>query len=256
MQASILQRDTDADWRELGATQPFWGVLTHPDYRTENLTPEALAAFYDSGVAYIDDIAARLQQATGLRPLGRALDFGCGAGRLAEAMAAHAQTTGYDISPGMLAKAREQGGKASYVETLPDGPFDWINSFIVFQHIAPERGLALMETLLARLAPGGHVSLHVTAWRDPALLPAAPRGWRGLVKALVPAGLLDWLRPAAAAGTISMYDYDLSQVLRLLNRAGLEELSLVSTDHGGHHGVILLGRKTSSPTNSSPKEAL
>ncbi len=256
MAALALARDTDADWRALGETQPFWGVLTHPDYRTENLTPQALKAFYGSGVAYIDDIVVRLERATGVAPRGRALDFGCGAGRLAEAMAAYTQTTGLDISPGMLAKAREQGGKATYVETLPAGSFDWINSFIVFQHIAPERGLALMETLLARLAPGGHVSLHVTAWRELALTPAPARSWRALVRALIPEVLLTRLRPAPATGTISMYDYDLSQVLARLNRAGLEELTLVSTDHGGHHGVILLGRKTTAPTNSSPKESV
>jgi len=41
-----------------------------------------------------------------------------------------------------------------------------------------------------------------------------------------------------------MYDYDLSQVVKLFNHAGVAELTLVSTDHGGHHGVILLGRKS------------
>lgn len=233
-----VERDTDADWRELGSTQPYWGVLTHPEFRTENLTPQGLEAFYASGVQYIDDIAARLERATGAGPGGRALDFGCGTGRLAEAMSDYAQTTGYDISPGMLAKAREHGGKAQYVDVLPEGPFDWINSFIVFQHIPPERGMALIEQLLARLAPGGQVSLHVTAWREPHLVPAQPRGWRKLAARL--------LARAQPTGLVSMYDYDLSQVLRLLNAAGLEEVSLHSTDHGGHHGAVLLGRKANA----------
>lgn len=237
-----VERDTDADWRELGSTQPYWGVLTHPDFRTENLTPERLAAFYASGVQYIDDLAGRLERATGTKPGGRALDFGCGTGRLAEAMSAHAQTTGYDISPGMLAKAREQGGKAQYVDVLPEGPFDWINSFIVFQHIPPERGMALIEQLLARLAPGGHVSLHVTAWREPHLIPAPPTGWRKLVGQST---------PSAPKGLVSMYDYDLSQVLRLANGAGLQEVSLLFTDHDGHHGAVLLGRKAGAAAQRS-----
>lgn len=231
------ERDTDADWRELGSTQPYWGVLTHPDFRTENLTPDRLEAFYASGVQYIDDIARRLAHLTGVAPQGRALDFGCGTGRLAEAMSARAQTTGYDISPGMLAKARERGGKVDYVDVLPEGPFDWVNSFIVFQHIPPARGMALLEQVLARLAPGGHVSLHVTAWREPHLVPAQRSGLRRMLSRL-----RGGLAPAPA-GVVSMYDYDLSQVLRLLNAAGLEEVSLLSTDHGGHHGAVLLGRK-------------
>lgn len=230
------ERDTDADWRELGSTQPFWGVLTHPDFRMENLTPERVEAFYASGVQYIDDIVWRLEHATGVRPAGRALDFGCGAGRLTEAMSAHAKTVGYDISPGMLDKARERGGQADYVGELPGGHFEWINSFIVFQHIPPARGLALIEQLLSQLADGGHVSLHVTAWRDAHLVPRKPRGLRAFFRSLKPAS-------GPALGLVSMYDYDLSQVLRLLNLAGVEEVSVISTDHGGQHGAILLGRK-------------
>jgi SAM-dependent methyltransferase len=233
------KRDTDADWRELGATQPFWGVLTHPNYLAENLTPQAIEDFYGTGVHYIDDVARRLRQFTGIMPSGRALDFGCGVGRLAEAMAAICETTGYDISPGMLAKARARGGKANYVGELPDGPFDWINSFIVFQHIPPERGMVLLKSLLDRLSPGGHVSLQLTFWREPHLFPAPPtqvRGWLRKLRAKT--------APPIPVGLISMYDYDLSQILRLFNLAGIEEVSLVSTDHAGHHGAILLGRRT------------
>jgi len=233
-------RDTDADWRELGATQPYWGVLTHPDYRTENLTPASLEAFYASGAEYIGDIVRRMKAATGKQAGGRALDFGCGTGRLAEAMTAYATSvTGFDISPGMLAEARKRGGKATYVDALPDGPFDWINSFIVLQHIPPARGLALIEDLLARLAPGGLVSLHVTVWRDPHLKEPSARGLRRLVRPLI----RRWRLARLPAGTIRMYDYDLSQVVERLNRAGIGELALAPTDHGGHHGVILLGRK-------------
>jgi SAM-dependent methyltransferase len=241
---SLLTRDTDADWREVGRSQPFWGVITAPEYRTENLTPANVEVFYRSGVADIDGIVARIAAATGAPPRGRALDFGCGAGRLAEAMTAHAEAvTGYDVSPGMLAKARERGGRATYVEALPDGPFDWINSFIVFQHIPPDRGLELMEQLLARLAPDGAVSLQVTVWREQAHVWPAARGWRRWFRA--PLQRL-WAR-RLPVGQIIMFDYDLSQVVRRLNEAGVVDLTLAPTDHGGHHGVILIGRKTAEP---------
>jgi SAM-dependent methyltransferase len=232
----VAIRDTDADWRQLGATQPYWGVITQPDYRTENLTPATLEAFYASGRGDIEGLVGKLEQVTGSRPRGRALDFGCGAGRLTEAMCAYAgDVTGYDVSPGMLEKARARGGRAAYTKELPAGPFDWINSFIVFQHIPPERGLGLMGDLFRRLAPGGHISLQVTIWREPRL--AEPRSWAPVRRVLEP------LR-SPAVGAIHMYDYDLSQVVKLLNQAGVAELTLVATDHGGHHGVIILGRKS------------
>jgi SAM-dependent methyltransferase len=235
------ERDTDADWRELGATEPYWGVLTHPDYRTENLTPANLDTFYASGSGYIAEIAGRLKAATGKPPSGRALDFGCGVGRLTEAMCAYAgSVTGFDISPGMLETARRRGGQATYVDALPDGPFDWINSFIVFQHIPPARGIGLLGDLLARLAPGGLVSLHLTVWRDGHLKPEAPRGWRKLAAPLLERQRLAQMKP----GTIVMYDYDASAVIEALNRAGVGEVTLVPTNHDGYHGVVILGMRT------------
>jgi SAM-dependent methyltransferase len=242
---ALAVRDTDADWRELGVTEPYWGVISHPDFRSENLTPERIEQFYASGPFHIDPIARDLEKLTGRLPSGRALDFGCGVGRLAEAMTAYAdEVTGVDISPGMLALARARGGKATYVDEVPAGPFDWINSFIVFQHIPPERGEAIIEDLLARLAMGGVVSLQLTVWRDKDR--EWPRG-QGLRRLFRAQRQRRWARNLPL-GQILMYDYDLSKIVRLLNRAGIEEIRLVSTNHDGHHGVIILGRKTAEPS--------
>lgn len=244
----LKDRDTDRDWRELGASDPYWGVISQPRFHRANLTSEGLDDFYLSGRQQIDAVAKDLAWLTGKPPSGRALDFGCGVGRLAEAMTRYAQrVTGYDISPGMLELARARGGRATYVDELPDGPFDWINSFIVFQHIPPARGLDLMRRLTARLAPGGVVSLHVTIWRDPEL-----QAWpeeRGLRRLLQGPRQWLWAR-RLPVGQILMYDYDLSQVIRILNEAGIVDLRLMSTDHGGHHGVVILGRKA-APTAPS-----
>ena len=243
MTVQARPRDTDADWRELGATQPYWGVLTHPSYRTENLTDDALARFYGSGVEHVDGLVAQFQRLYGVRPQGRALDFGCGAGRLTEAMGTYVTgVIGYDISPGMLNEARKRGA-ATYVGTLPDGLFDWINSFIVLQHIPPQRGMGLIRDLLARLAPGGLLSLQLTVWRDArheAPAPAPRTGWRALVPPFLRRSKPP---PPPPRGLVMMFDYDLSAVVRLLNEHGIEEMNLVSTHHGGHNGVMILARR-------------
>ncbi len=146
----------------------------------------------------------------------------------------------------MLALARGRGGKAVYVDQAPDGPFDWINTFIVLQHIPPERGEAILQDLLARLAMGGVVSLQLTVWRDATRQWPQAVGWRRLFGAQ---RLRRWAR-RLPVGQILMYDYDLSRVVRLLNQAGIEEMRLVSTNHDGHRGVIILGRKTAEPYQS------
>jgi SAM-dependent methyltransferase len=234
-------RDTDADWREVGQSQPYWGVLSHPDFRAEAITPERVEAFYSTGRPYIDNVARWLKDATGASPSGRALDFGCGVGRLSEAMCAYAaDVTGLDVSPGMLELARARSSKVTYVGEMPDGPFDWINSFIVFQHIAPVQGLEILKDLLARLAPGGAVSLQFATWREARHEHPTFTGWRARSQARK---YRQWLK-SLPAGQILMYDYDLNPLVRLISLAGIEEMKLVSTDHDGHHGVIILGRKT------------
>ena len=241
----MRRRDTDADWRELGVTEPYWGVISHPDFKSENLTPERIEQFYASGPFHIGPIAEDLKAMTGAYPSGRALDFGCGVGRLAEAMTAYAaQVTGVDVSPGMLAIARARGKGVTYLEAIPAGPFDWINSFIVFQHIPPERGEAIIGELLSKLAMGGVVSLQLTVWRDEDKHwpPPEDAGLRGLFRAR---RHRRWMQ-SLPVGHIHMYDYDLSRIVRLLNLAGVETMKLVSTNHDGHHGVIILGRKTAS----------
>lgn len=244
VEEALVIRDTDADWRELGVSNPYWGVISHPDFLAENITPERIQQFYDSGPFHIDPIARDLEKHTGARPSGRALDFGCGVGRLAEAMLTYCdQVTGVDISPGMLALARERGSRVRYVDQIPDEAFDWINSFIVLQHIPPARGEEIIETLLSRLAPGGMISLQITIWRDMGHVWPEERGLRRLFRA---ERQRRWAR-RLPLGQILMYDYDLSRVVRLVNKAGIEDIRLVSTDHGGHHGVIILGRKT-APT--------
>ncbi len=225
-------RDTDEDWRLIGENEPYWGVITQPEFRRANLDQDAIERFYANGRSQIAILAARLEAATGSRPSGRALDFGCGAGRLAEAMCDYAaEVIGYDISPGMLAEARRRGGRATYVSLLPSGPFDWINSYIVFQHIPPPRGVDLIETLVGMLADGGHLSLQLTIWREDHIAPPileAP-GEQGSA--------------APPVGAIMMYDYDLSEVLKRLHLAGVDEVKLFHTNHGGHHGVEILARR-------------
>jgi SAM-dependent methyltransferase len=237
-------RDTDADWRALGDSQPYWGVLSNDAFLRENITPETIEAFYACGRPYIDEIVGRLEAATGAKPSGRGLDFGCGVGRLTEAMAEHVdEVVGLDISPGMLDVARRRGGRATYLQALPEGmTFDWINSFIVFQHIPPDRGEAILADLLGRLNPDGAISLQFAVWRDEALQWPKTTGWRSAFGSF---RRRRWVA-SLPVGHIEMYDYDLSRLLRRLNEGGVEEMSLVSTHHDGHHGVIILGRRRPS----------
>jgi len=109
------------------------------------------------------------------RPLAgkTALDVGCGAGLLAEALARlGAAVTGIDASPEVIAVAREHSRKGGLeidyrtgdVQEL-DARFDLVTCMEVIEHVADPA--LFMQALSQRLAPGGLLVLstpNATAW--------------------------------------------------------------------------------------------
>jgi len=135
-----LARDR-RDWEDLGKLDPFWAVLTDSG---KNNTWD-LDEFFRTGER---DIASLMAQAERLgRPGERkaALDFGCGVGRLTQALAGYfEQCTGVDIAQSMVTKARELSkhpnctfvvNTQDNLRVFPDSQFDLVSTFIVLQHI-------------------------------------------------------------------------------------------------------------------------
>ncbi len=271
-------RDTDADWKRLAEADPYWAVLTAPEFRRTVMAESDREAFYRTGRDDVSSFAGQIERFTGRAPRGGlGLDFGCGCGRLTEPMADYVdQAYGYDVAEAMLDEARARSGRPTYVATLPDGPFDWINSHIVFQHIPPQKGMALLERLLERLAPGGAVSLQfafepygerivVAARHDLAAArsevrpppPARPGLWRRAVAALAGPGAAP---PNPPVGHMSMFAYDLPAVLAALRRRGVRDVGLHATDHGdgedGWRGYMIVGRRAAEAAPATPPDPL
>lgn len=241
-------RDTDGDWAAIGASEPYFGVLSAPEFLSTNLDDAARARFFASGdgdIAYIVGVIERMWP--GFRP-ARAVDFGCGVGRLVLAMARIAgHVSGVDIAPAMLAEAARNAAAAGVTNVdfsadLPDGPLDWINSHIVFQHIPPDQGFAVMERLLARLASGGIASIEVAAYRtidhlSPTIHDIDLCRYDGRT--------LDVLatRQAGEVGQMRMYDYDMTRILASFARAGIHTTLCEHLDQNGHHAFRVFGRK-------------
>jgi SAM-dependent methyltransferase len=230
------------DWEIIARRDAFFSVVAVAEFRSAGMTDERRRLFYQSGEEDIARVLGWFDTDLGARPAGgRALDIGCGVGRLVCAMAKVAdQVSGYDVSETMLAHARKVApANVELSPTLPAGPYDWINSYIVFQHIPPPEGLALIEACLARAAPGCFLSLQITGWRDGARpsthLAGRIRRW------------LDRMIQRSSVGApeklIRMYDYDFSDVLQRVTAAGFERIVLRHTDHVGHHGAWFIGRK-------------
>ncbi|MFT3967500.1 MAG: class I SAM-dependent methyltransferase [Sphingobium sp.] len=241
--------DSDRNWKAWGERDPYYAVLTHPRFRSEEIEASR-EEFFASGRAYVDDLLVRLDRHFGGIPRGRALDFGCGVGRLTIPLATHfAAVTGLDISSAMLAEARANSGGLPIDYRLSDdslsqadGAFDFVLSCIVLQHIPVARGLALIEGLLSRVAPGGGCALHVSVRRR------QTRRQRLLyaIRHHVPGGqaMMNLASGRQAdAPVMQMNEYPLAEVVRLFHRYGFLELLTRFDDHGDCDTVLLMGRR-------------
>lgn len=243
-QSKIRLRDTDYDWRIIGETEPYFGVLTSDRFKRKNLNEQNRADFFQSGDGDINDFIDRMRSAFGPFEPRSALDFGCGVGRLTLPLAAlTGAATGIDISPGMLAEARRHDKPGlRFLERVPDEVFDWVVSAIVLQHIPPERGYGIIEQLLGRVAASGGITLQIMFGRT-AHHELSP-GARLIIDegGVRPAAALRRQKPPAA-GKMLMHDYDLSRVVGLFYRAGMTCLILDHIDHGGMIGATIHARR-------------
>jgi SAM-dependent methyltransferase len=168
------QADTDADWEYFGANDPYWAVVTLDQFRRAKLDADARRKFFEIGEAQVAHVFEVIP--THLDPKfapARALDFGCGVGRMVIPLAARcASVFGVDVSQSMLREARHNCDERGIrnVTLLPSDDdlsaigerFDLVNTFIVLQHIPCGRGSRILARLVELLDQGGVGVIHVT----------------------------------------------------------------------------------------------
>lgn len=243
-----MARETVEDWVQLGADEPWWGVLSAPQFLSADLTEEAKEQFYQQGREEIEWALAKIRQSDPKFRATRALDFGSGLGRLSFAMAPHCdEVLGVDVSPGMLAEAERQRvsrgfSGVSFASSIPEGAkFNWANSYIVFQHILPRTGYAIIEDILDHLERGAWTSLQMTFAHDRRDVTSFIRDASALRYDGEVATVLEF--NDTNTGEMSMYDYDMNKVLFIFTKNGFSDLRFVHTDHGGAHGFWIFAKK-------------
>jgi SAM-dependent methyltransferase len=137
------------DWEELAAYDARWAILTRRDRKGGRWTRDE---FYATGEAEVARALTRGREFGRPRRFERALDFGCGTGRLTRALASHFTTAvGVDISERMVEMAREENADAPKCEfvvgngvdlsAFEDDSFDFVYCNLVLQHL-PDTSLA------------------------------------------------------------------------------------------------------------------
>ena len=157
-------RRQERDWNELAKLDPYWAILTCPGTRFGGWDSDE---FFATGAAEIDVVMRHAAELGHPQGRARALDFGCGLGRVTRPLAGHFdECVGVDISEGMVRQARELNADvpgarfmvnpADDLRLFDDASFDLVYSVIVLQHV-PDRGA--IESYVAEfcrvLRPGG-----------------------------------------------------------------------------------------------------
>jgi SAM-dependent methyltransferase len=156
-------------WERFGDADPMRAVLADAKEGGRTWEPED---FFASGRADVERWLARLAELGGARTGERALDFGCGAGRLSQALAPYyTDVVGVDVSRRMLATANEHNafpGRVSFVHNtredlrvFEDNTFDLVLTHIVLQHLQPNMILGYLAEFLRVLRPGGSLLFQV-----------------------------------------------------------------------------------------------
>jgi ubiquinone/menaquinone biosynthesis C-methylase UbiE len=184
--------DVRRDWTKLGAEDPLWAVLVAPGKRGGRWDIEEFLA---TGRADVDETVQWLQRLGLPTHWPRVLDFGCGVGRLSQALAKHAdEVIGVDIAPSMLDNARRldrSGSVCRFVlndtvdlSQFTDGYFDLVYSALVLQHLPRQAIDRYLIEFLRVLRPGGIAFVQV---------PTRPQ-WtvKGAVWRFAPHRLIGW----------------------------------------------------------------
>src|SRR5262249_14281860 len=147
-QLATLIDHAQSVWTAYGEGEAYWSVLTNESFKQAVFGDSAEEAFYATGAREVAILeAAARRNGLELPTHGRALDFGCGVGRVGEHLSARfASYDGVDVSPPHLKLASERyasvGRENARLLTLGeflDGreSYDLFFSILVLQHNPP-----------------------------------------------------------------------------------------------------------------------
>ena len=209
-----------------------------------------------TGEAFVENLFGLINEHRfpGFQPTP-ALEYGCGVGRLLLPLSKYTnQAVGLDVAPAMLEicrnKIKEHAVENTTVGLSDDtlstagGGFDFVNCFLVLQHIPPERGYRIIDRLLHLLVVDGIGSLKFTYAKGGRFF--AHEQGKALYYRRDGNQIFDLCTEdqEPPEGTISMFDYDLNQVICAISRISSGHLIMLPTNDDEHLGVLLIFRKT------------
>jgi SAM-dependent methyltransferase len=222
------------DWELLARKDAMWAVLTDGSRRW------TADEFFATGRHQIDDTMRRVAFLAPDLEKGSAVDFGCGVGRLTQPLCSYFdRVVGVDIAPTMIEQANQfnqQGDRCVFMVNdrtdlalIPDSTQDFVNSYIVLQHI-PKAGIRAFLSEFGRVLRPGGVAMFT--------LPSHPAYTvRGAAYRVVPSPAIKAYSRRKNGWVMQMNAIRRSEVLDLCSDARLRPLSVDRSDSAGRHWI-------------------
>ena len=221
--------EASRNWTDLGEGDPLWVVLTDPDKKGNRWKVDE---FFATGRSEIQNLYQRVEAAGLTISPGRGLDFGCGVGRLTQALAERfAAVDGVDISASMIRHAesfQRVPDRVKYhlnvrsdLKAFPSAQYDFICSLIALQHTPPHFQRRYIADFVRLLKPGGCAcfqTIHARGWRR----------W-------IPDWFADFIRKRRSGGAafIPLYGLSPDDIRRIVGRSGGRVVMYQSAPYAG-----------------------
>jgi ubiquinone/menaquinone biosynthesis C-methylase UbiE len=171
-------QELQRNWEGFARTDPLWAICSDPEKQNRRWSREEFFATGRNEVKVVLQCVADL--GINIDQNAPALDFGCGVGRLTQALAPHfPECWGVDIAPSMIQLAQEFAqqiprcrfflNEQDRLTRLKSNYFGFIYTSIVLQHMAAEYSRNYLSEFLRVLKPNG-----VLVFQIPDSLRASP----------------------------------------------------------------------------------
>ena len=256
-------------WDAIGRRNPLGAILVRgelPDWDVEE--------FLATGRRDVERFVADLSRIVPAAPRTRALDFGCGVGRITRALVDHFdEAVGVDVAPSMIARARAMHrgcrrcvfmvNRAPHLRQFAEESFGVVYSRLVLQHVRPALVRRYVPELVRVLTRGGALMFQLpeVLQVDPEeAFETAPVLGRTLKRRLPRSLVVLWRRlkyriVAPPRDPTEMFGMPRDEVLALIRGAGGLPIEL-RTDHSHGRedaGFEYLGHEVAPHASSSSR---